>query len=138
MMGGADMGSALGAAPTGLFSGLAPGGGMTGSASGALGGGLSGDVAGAAPLGGATMGGFSFDGGSALNQAQRMMQMRSQMQQQQQQRPQVMAQTPNFQQSRPMPRQAGPIGPSMSYASFNGAQPAMNNQFGFGGGYGSL
>jgi hypothetical protein len=32
---------------------------------------------------------------------------------------------------------AGPIGPSMPYASFNGAMP-MANPFGFGGGYGAV
>jgi hypothetical protein len=53
-----EMGGALGSAPTGLFSGLLPGGGMTGTASGALGGGLSGATAGGSSLGGASMGGF--------------------------------------------------------------------------------
>ncbi|MFL9934274.1 hypothetical protein P0D88_35005 [Paraburkholderia sp. RL18-103-BIB-C] len=54
-MSSGDMGGALGNAPTGLFSGLLPGGGMTNTPSGALGGGISGDVNGAAPIGGATM-----------------------------------------------------------------------------------
>ncbi|MCW0134145.1 hypothetical protein [Burkholderia pseudomallei] len=56
---GGNLGGALGSAPTGLFSGLLPGGGMTATSSGALGGGLSGAVNGAAPIGGATMGGQS-------------------------------------------------------------------------------
>ncbi|KVC94878.1 hypothetical protein WI77_10310 [Burkholderia ubonensis] len=56
---GMQNGGALGSAPTGMFSGLLPGGGMSGTASGALGGGISGAVNGAAPIGGATMGGFN-------------------------------------------------------------------------------
>jgi hypothetical protein len=115
-----------------MFSGLLPGGGMSGTASGALGGGISGDVAGAAPIGGSTMGGLTLNG-NTVNQAQRLMQIRNQMQQQQQQ-PQVMAQTPNFGQQRPAQRQPQPLGPSMSYASFNGA----TNPFGFGSAYGSV
>jgi hypothetical protein len=117
-----------------MFSGLLPGGGMSGTASGALGGGISGDVAGAAPMGGSTMGGFSLNG-NTVNQAQRLMQMRNQMQQQQQQ-PQVVAQTPNFGQNRfgNAPRQPQQLGPSMSYANFNGA----TNPFGFGSAYGSV
>ncbi|MEX3928174.1 hypothetical protein AB4Y36_29630 [Paraburkholderia sp. BR10936] len=56
--------SALGEAPTGLYSGLLPGGGMTGTASGALGGGVSGAVDGSAGIGygsgaTATMGGLA-------------------------------------------------------------------------------
>ncbi|CAE6864039.1 hypothetical protein R69608_00361 [Paraburkholderia nemoris] len=54
-----NLGDALGSAPTWLFGGLLPGGGMTNTQSGALGGGLSGAVAGAAPIGGASMGGFN-------------------------------------------------------------------------------
>jgi hypothetical protein len=50
-----DMGDALGSAPTGLFSGLLPGGGMSQTESGALGGGLSGQTAGAAGIGGSSM-----------------------------------------------------------------------------------
>lgn len=53
-----DMGGALGTAPTGLFSGLLPGGGMSATSSGALGGGLSGAAAGGDAVGGASMGGF--------------------------------------------------------------------------------
>ncbi|WP_146749738.1 hypothetical protein [Paraburkholderia bryophila] len=53
-----NLGDALGSAPTWLFGGLLPGGGMTGTSSGALGG-LSGAVNGDAPIGGATMGGFN-------------------------------------------------------------------------------
>lgn len=56
-------GSALGDAPTGLYSGLLPGGGMTGTSSGALGGGMSGVVDGTGAIGygtgaGSTMGGI--------------------------------------------------------------------------------
>lgn len=54
-----NLGNALGNAPPGLFSGLLPGGGMTDTQSGALGGGISGAVYGAAPIGGASMGGHS-------------------------------------------------------------------------------
>ncbi|KKB61552.1 hypothetical protein WM40_22700 [Robbsia andropogonis] len=54
---GGDLSGSLGSSPTGLFSGLLPGGGMTSTSSGALGGGLSGSVAGSSSLGGATMGG---------------------------------------------------------------------------------
>ncbi|MEB2498628.1 hypothetical protein [Burkholderia cenocepacia] len=54
-----NLGGALGFAPTGLFGGFLPGGGMSATQSGALGGGLSGAVNGAAPIGGATMGGFN-------------------------------------------------------------------------------
>ncbi|UTV55187.1 hypothetical protein [Burkholderia arboris] len=54
-----NLGGAFGFAPTGLFSGFLPGGGMSATQSGALGGGLSGAVNGAAPIGGATMGGFN-------------------------------------------------------------------------------
>ncbi|WP_175783098.1 hypothetical protein [Burkholderia anthina] len=54
-----NLGGAFGFAPTGLFSGVLPGGGMSATQSGALGGGLSGAVNGAAPIGGATMGGVS-------------------------------------------------------------------------------
>jgi hypothetical protein len=114
---------------------MLPGGGMSGTASGALGGGMSGDVAGAAPMGGSTMGAFSMNGsqlGRGLQQAQ---QVQQQMQQQRQQQPMVVAQTPAFGQSRPVQRQNQPIGPAMSYASFGAP---MNNQFGFGGGYGSV
>jgi hypothetical protein len=79
------------------------------------------------------MGGFSLNG-NTVNQAQRLMQMRNQMQQQQQQ-PQVVAQTPNFGQNRfGGQRQPQQLGPSMSYASFNGAA----NPFGFGSAYGSV
>lgn len=134
MMGGADMGSALGSAPTGLFSGSLPGGGMSGTASGALGGGMSGNVAGAAPIGSATMGAYVPNTSQMMNQAQRLMQMRNQQQQQQSSVP-----VPNFRQSsfgNPRPP-SGPIGPSMPYASFNGGTP-MNNPFGFGSAYGTL
>lgn len=55
-----NLGGAFGFSPTGMFSGLLPGGGMTGTQSGPLGGGLSGAVNGAAPIGGATMGGFDW------------------------------------------------------------------------------
>ncbi|WP_157661200.1 hypothetical protein [Burkholderia ubonensis] len=54
-----NLGGALGFAPTGLFGGFLPGGGMSATQSGALGGGLSGAVNGAAPIGGATTGGVS-------------------------------------------------------------------------------
>ncbi|MFM0555758.1 hypothetical protein P0D69_33000 [Paraburkholderia sediminicola] len=59
----ATYGSSLGEAPTGLYSGLLPGGGMTGTSSGALGGGMSGAVDGTGAVGygsgaGSTMGGF--------------------------------------------------------------------------------
>lgn len=54
-----NLGDAFGSAPTGMFSGLMPGGGMAGTQSGALGGGLSGAGNGAAPIGGATMGGVN-------------------------------------------------------------------------------
>jgi hypothetical protein len=53
-----DLGGALGTAPTGLFSGLLPGGGMSATSSGALGGGLSGAAAGGDAVGGASMGGL--------------------------------------------------------------------------------
>lgn len=67
---GADMGGALGSAPTGVFSGLLPGGGMTGTTSGALGGGISGGVAGASNIGGASMGGLNLSNlPNSLNQA---------------------------------------------------------------------
>jgi hypothetical protein len=134
MMGGADMGSALGAAPTGLFSGSLPGGGMSGTASGALGGGFSGQVAGAAPIGDATMGGLSFNTGSTLNDANRLMQM-SQQQQQQQRTPMQMP----MQQARFGNQRAplGQIGPSMPYTSFNGAAP-MTNLYGIGSAYGTV
>jgi hypothetical protein len=58
-----DMGAALGSAPTGLFSGMLPGGGMTGTTSGALGGGISGATAGGSAIGNAGLGGFSLSGG---------------------------------------------------------------------------
>jgi hypothetical protein len=77
-----DMGGALGSSPTGLFSGLLPGGGMSGTSSGALGGGLSGEVAGAAPIGGASMGGFNF--GSLANMGQNLMNQGARQQPQQQ------------------------------------------------------
>jgi hypothetical protein len=80
---GADMGGALGSAPTGLFSGLLPGGGMAETSSGALGGGLSGDVAGASPLGGASMGGL--DIGQFANLAQQLMRSRQRQAQDRQQ-----------------------------------------------------
>lgn len=144
-----NLGGALGSAPTGIFSGLLPGGGMSGTASGALGGGLSGSVAGAAPLGSSSMGGFfapnSFlnDSNGSMNpqtmqQASNLLSQRNQQQQQQ-----AMAQVPNFRQSSfGNPHQSlGQIGPSMPYASFNGAQsgmPMMNNPFGFGSAYGTL
>lgn len=131
MGGGADLGGALGSAPTGLFSGLLPGGGMSGTASGALGGGLSGATAGASPLGGATMGGFTpADASSTMNQGQKLLQMQQQMQQQQQQNQPRMA-APAMQQrfGNPAMRNGNmQLGPSMSYASM-----PMNNQFGFGG-----
>jgi hypothetical protein len=56
---GANMSTALGDAPTGVFSGLLPGGGMTGTGSGALGGGISGAAAGSQGVGDATMGGLA-------------------------------------------------------------------------------
>ncbi|MGN6806738.1 MAG: hypothetical protein ACTHJZ_12455 [Trinickia sp.] len=54
-----SLAGAFGFTPTGVFSGFLPGGGMGATQSGALGGGLSGAVNGAAPIGGATMGGFN-------------------------------------------------------------------------------
>lgn len=81
-----DMGGALGSAPTGLFSGLLPGGGMSATSSGALGGGLSGDVAGASSLGGASMGGLDTSALSSL--AQQFMNQQSQQYKQQAQQDQ--------------------------------------------------
>lgn len=136
---GGDMGSALGSAPTGLFSGMLPGGGMSGTASGALGGGLSGGATGAGQLGDSTMGGLNLmpSNQSLMNQGQRFLQM-SQQQQPQQRTPMagVMPQQNRFGGQRP--QGSMPLGPSMSYASFNpagGAAP-MNGTFGFGGMYG--
>lgn len=77
---GGDLGGALGSSPTGLFSGLLPGGGMTGTASGALGGGISGDTAGLSGIGGASMGGFNM--GGLTNFAQQVLQQQSQLAQQ--------------------------------------------------------
>lgn len=140
MMGGVDMGSALGSAPTGLFSGVLPGGGMSGTASGALGGGLSGQVAGAAPIGQASMGGL-LNGASGSVNPQQMMQQglktlnQSTQQQQQQQQQQRFPQQVRFGGQR-NPQE--PLGPSMSYASFNGAAPMNNNFFGIGSAYGTL
>jgi hypothetical protein len=134
LMGGADMGSALGAAPTGLFSGVLPGGGMSGTASGALGGGMSGATAGAAPMGDATMGALNFNP-NTFSQAQRLMQMGQQQPQQQQRMPmQIPMQQARFGNQR---GPSGPIGPSMPYTSFNGAAP-MNNLYGIGSAYGTL
>jgi hypothetical protein len=62
-----DLGNSLGTAPTGLFGGLNPGGGMTQSLGGAMGGGLSGQVAGQAPIGGAQMGGLMGSNYTGLN-----------------------------------------------------------------------
>lgn len=59
LMGYSDLGGSLGASPTGLYSGLLPGGGMTGTTSGALGGGISGAAAGSQGVGDASMGGFA-------------------------------------------------------------------------------
>lgn len=72
---GGDLGGSLGSSPTGLFSGLLPGGGMTDTASGALGGGLSGDVAGSSSIGGASMGGLNT--GGLANFAQQVLKQQS-------------------------------------------------------------
>jgi hypothetical protein len=56
-----DYSSALGDSPTGLFSGLNPGGGMSQTSSGALGGGISGQAAGDSALGSSSM-----DSGSGM------------------------------------------------------------------------
>ena len=129
----ANMGAALGSSPTGLFSGLLPGGGMSGTASGALGGGMSGQMAGAAPLGSSTMGGMNFDTNAMLQNGARIMQMRNQQQQPQQQMvmPAQNGRAPSVQ------RPVMPIGPSMPYATFNGGGLPMN-QFGIGSAYGSV
>lgn len=80
---GGDLGGSLGEAPTGLFGPMAGmGGGMTGTSSGALGGGLSGEVAGASPIGGASMGGY---GSTFMNLAQQLLQQQSKNSQQQSQ-----------------------------------------------------
>ncbi|BDC37924.1 hypothetical protein [Paraburkholderia terrae] len=79
-----DYGNTLGTAPTGLFSGLNPGGGMGATQSGALGGGLSGEVAGGSSVGGASMGGFGNTLGSSQTQQQLQQMMKQQQQQQQQ------------------------------------------------------
>ncbi|CAB3782044.1 hypothetical protein [Paraburkholderia fynbosensis] len=78
---GGDLGGSLGASPTGLFSGLLPGGGMTGTASGALGGGISGETAGASGIGGASMGGLG-GGIDWTNLAQQALKQQSQVNQQ--------------------------------------------------------
>lgn len=77
---GGDLGGSLGASPTGLFSGLLPGGGMTGTSSGALGGGLSGVTAGDSGIGGASMGGLNTS--DFLNLAQQALKQQSQVSQQ--------------------------------------------------------
>jgi hypothetical protein len=109
-----DMGGALGSSPTGLFSGLLPGGGMTGTSSGALGGGLSGEMAGMSGIGGASMGGFNF--GSLANIGQNLMSQGNRQQQPQQ----------GGGMSRPLafgnPHvSTGVVSPAMPYAQFSGA-----------------
>lgn len=118
---GGDLGGALGSSPTGLFSGLLPGGGMTVTSSGALGGGLSGEVAGASPLGGASMGGL-FSGGG-MNQQQMMQQAQQLMKQNDQERQQQMG-GGGFggHLAYGNPRgQTTYLGPSMPYTQFNGS-----------------
>lgn len=56
-LGSLNLGSALGAAPTGLFSGLDPSASMGAMGATPLGGGLAGQVAGASPLSGAVANG---------------------------------------------------------------------------------
>ncbi|MEZ0602931.1 hypothetical protein ACAX43_12370 [Paraburkholderia sp. IW21] len=97
-------GSALGEAPTGLYSGLLPGGGMTGTSSGALGGGMSGMAYGEAPVGfgtGATtsMGGFAnspmlSNGLRAVNLGSKAYNVANSMNQPQQQAPVITARAP--------------------------------------------
>ncbi|WP_157661679.1 hypothetical protein [Burkholderia ubonensis] len=128
-----DLGGALGSSPTGLFSGLLPGGGMSSTASGALGGGLSGDVAGVAPLGGASMGGFSLGSLGNLGQlGQQMLQQRNQQPKQEDLSPlhPVALGNPHA--------LTGIYSPSLAYARFNQVAPTANPAFGFGGGYGTL
>lgn len=85
-----DMGGALGSAPTGLFSGLTPGGGMTGAESGALGGGISGAANGGSAIGGGSMGGFSMGSGGGLVKNLKLASTLSQMGNKQQVTPQQM------------------------------------------------
>jgi hypothetical protein len=84
-------------------------------------------------MGGLLNGSPSPNMGQMMNQGQNMMQRSNQQ-------PQMMGQMPQPQRfGNQRPQQQMPLGPSMTYASFNQAgQPGMTNPFGFGSAYGTV